>query len=324
MWDKIEVNNILKYCQNCGAKLREDARFCEKCGTDVSNIEIVTKKSLEDIEKDLREKIEKEIKERQEREYIQEMEKNIRREKERELKKSRKSQVDLLMVSAFAIGISICLILLMIIAGIFSFNDLIGQDTINVTAYIVNIGVPFEFMNIRSNPATHYVSIISYDYVNLILNFIIFTIIFFIFLYIVFWFITKGKTNTQSAVVEKTRKPLIAGVLLSIASLLTLILCIVYLSLTFHNNYMFVNLLFIQNSSYLLFIILFEILGFFLGLSSGISCFKRIYFNYVLFGALFMIIGASLSIPLFILSIPIWILSIISIVLIVISKKEFN
>ncbi len=75
---------MAKHCIECGATLREDARFCEECGTNVSELG-TENQSREEIEKEIREKIEEEYRQKSLKEFKEEKERELREEMEKKL-----------------------------------------------------------------------------------------------------------------------------------------------------------------------------------------------------------------------------------------------
>lgn len=104
-------------------KIRENAQFCEKCGINITDFEIVTKNHLAEMEKILRDKFEKDyiemekkLRERIEKEYqqkkvqedLKKIETSIQKEKKQDLNKPEKimKKFDILMCSIVGVLLS--------------------------------------------------------------------------------------------------------------------------------------------------------------------------------------------------------------------------
>jgi len=175
---------MFEICPNCNSKVRKGAKFCEVCGKNISGAE--GKKTLDEIEQEIRAKVEVEFNKKHEMEFRKQRERELRKEKQRELKNSRKSIFDsgILLVSVAAVLISIFLNILVKMAGYFNFNEFIKvKGTGDGNSYWSKSGFPLRFLNISNMPTTDYMTIVSYDYVYLILDFILYAVCLTIFLY---------------------------------------------------------------------------------------------------------------------------------------------
>lgn len=231
MWKAGEVIQMSEYCPDCGTELRKDARFCEGCGKQIIQ-PIHQNKTKEQIEKDLKEKIEEEYKERELEEFRKLREKELREEKNQEIEeKKRKAILEQLkedeiraqkimdekkrekqqkreipqgpfkkemIIMAVALCLAILFTLIIIVDGHNNFNGLIkGENLGGNNEYWTTSGLPLEFQNISNTPATNHVTVVSYYFINLIFDFILYVACFFIFFYLVIIILIKRKILNQ-------------------------------------------------------------------------------------------------------------------------------
>lgn len=175
---------MVESCPKCKSKIRQGAKFCEVCGYKILGVE--GKKTLDEIEEEIRIKVETEFNEKQEKEFRERREKELRKEKQKQLKKTQRSFLkNILMITIIAVIISIIIICGIISVGIINFNQMTEDKDLsgNIEA-ISNYGIPFKFLKISNTPTTNHETVITYDFVNLILEFTLFAGCFFILLFV--------------------------------------------------------------------------------------------------------------------------------------------
>ena len=137
-------------------KIRENAKFCEKCGINITDFEILTKNRLAEIEKELRDKFEKDyvemekkLREKIEKEHQQSVEEdlkkietNIQKEKKQDLNKPEKimKKFDILMCCIIGVLLSFIFTLYLYIVGGFMdpiLNFIIFSISFSVIAYLI-------------------------------------------------------------------------------------------------------------------------------------------------------------------------------------------
>lgn len=176
---KIEVIEIAKHCVECGAALREGARFCEECGSNVSDVD-QEKKTRKEIEEELREKIEEEFRNKRENEFRKQREKELREEMRRRFKEQRvgfysyfKVKLDKKEIGQIAV-ISVCIaIALVFITIIIGSVSMITADKTQI--FDIEMGFPFPWIRISHIDAYHSLAMEISNWLNIIVDFILYT-----------------------------------------------------------------------------------------------------------------------------------------------------
>jgi hypothetical protein len=183
---------LVRYCSECGGELRENARFCEKCGINISNIE-VKNRSKEEIEKEIREKIEEEYRQKNLQEYKEKKERELREEMEKKLKKQKAQEritqrkyylsyfkfnldkKELTQIAIISLCIATALIFITFIIGSIMMISYDKSQTINM-----EIGFPLNWIRFQTfaynkdiGHLPPYLEI--FNWFNTIFNFIIYT-----------------------------------------------------------------------------------------------------------------------------------------------------
>jgi hypothetical protein len=101
---------------------------------------------------------------------------------------------DIIKIMALAVAISILSILLFIPISYLTFNEKIKDlDLSGSHEYMWKAGLPLRFLTISITPPTNHFTIITYDYINSILNFIFYFVCLFILLYVILLILRKRK-----------------------------------------------------------------------------------------------------------------------------------
>jgi uncharacterized Zn finger protein (UPF0148 family) len=172
-----------KYCSECGAKLREGARFCESCGISIKS----SYGKREEIEREIREKIERELKEKEDREFEKRKEKEIRNEVKRKYQENKKidlqsyfkiklDKTEVKKVAVISTFFSVAIACITIIIG--SLSVLFAKTSV----YDINLGFPLSWFHIAGKYT--FLEMGVSNWFNLIVDFIFLLGIIFVLTYI--------------------------------------------------------------------------------------------------------------------------------------------
>lgn len=150
----------MKYCQDCGTKLRDNSKFCEGCGRKIVSQSEYEKEIEKKYRKELEEKIRKEIEEEKKNQhmgYYSWQERNKSFEK----------------VIAISIILSLLIIVLFAIAGNYEFAKIQ-----NIRTSITKSGFPFNAFTFKNyDTSTGWHGSMEIDILGLIIDLLIFIVI---------------------------------------------------------------------------------------------------------------------------------------------------
>ena len=177
-----------KYCSECGAKLREGARFCENCGISIKSNSGKGEKTREEIEREILEKIERELKEKEDGEFRKRKEKELRNEVERKYQDNKKidlqsyfkvrlDRTEIKKVAVISTFFPVAIMCITILIG--SLSMIVFSNT---SAYDIDFGFPLSWFYIAGKYSSLEMGVSNWF--NRIVNFILFLGIIFFLTYI--------------------------------------------------------------------------------------------------------------------------------------------
>ena len=184
------------YCNECGTKLKENAKFCGECGKPITKLnesKIPAPKALEEIDKDIKNRYEEIKREKERIEYRKKREKEIRKElglnyfeilNRKEIRK----------VILFSLICTAVIFIIHFVAALIAHQQFIDSyNSSNGWPIYTNAGIPLQWLKFTSFENSFFKIIEVNNWTNLILDLFVFIAVFSVIITIAFMLLKARK-----------------------------------------------------------------------------------------------------------------------------------